>query len=708
MKMTNRILQLAALLLVALSAFAQATDYRDIKTPPLRNFNPPQAKRIQLDNGMVIFLMEDHELPLIRGLARIRGGGRDIPSSKAGMMAIYSQSWRTGGTKDKTGDQLDEMLESRAARVETTASDDSTTIRFDVLKNDLDFVFPIFLDLLHEPQFRQEKIDLAKTQANTGISRRNDDPQGIIGREATKLGYGADSPYARQPEYATIASITREDLLAFHDKYVHPNNIIVGVVGDFDSKAMEQKLRAAFAKWPRGPQAPPAPAGGTAAKPGVYFIAKDDVTQANIAMVTGSGLTRKSPDYYAVAVLNEILDGGSFSGRLMNDIRTKRGLAYGVGGGVGAPWDHPGLVRVQMSTKSGTTVESINALKQEMSDLRTQPFTAEEMATAKDLILNAFIFTMDSPEKVLGQQMNLEFYGMPLDYFRNYPANIQKVTAEQVANAAQKYVHPEQLALLVVGKDKEFDKPLSTLGTVTPIDITIPEPGGSKAQSSGPAVSNDEGRSLIEKVRNFVGGKDKIAAVKATHEVSTINTKGPQGDMTLDVDLTTVYPDRVHTVLHTPMGEMTMVMTPEASFMMSPMGSQDMPTAQRENMQRETRNDTLSILMNADKPGYTFSAVGSEKVGDVDAKVVEIHTDAGSLKWWIDPATGRLLRKASTVRTPAGPAEAVTDYSDWKMFGGLNLPTRFTSKRNGEAFGSGEVKTIEVNPVVDPAMFQKK
>lgn len=707
MKMTRRTLHLAALLLLALSALGQATDYREIKTPPLRNFNPPQAKRIQLDNGMVIFLMEDHELPLIRGSARIRGGGRDIPASKAGMMAIYASSWRTGGTKDKTGDQLDEMLESRAARVETSASDDSTTIRFDVLKNDLDFAFPIFLDLLHEPQFRQDKIDLAKNVANSSISRRNDDPQGIIGREASKLGYGADSPYARQPEYATIASITRDDLLAFHDKYVHPNNIIVGVVGDFDSKAMEQKLRAAFAKWPRGPQAPPPPAGGNPAKPGVYFIPKDDVTQANIAMVAPSGLTRKNPDFYAVTVLNEILDGGSFSGRLMNDIRTKRGLAYGVGGGVGAPWDHPGLVRVQMSTKSGTTVESINALKQEMSDLRTQPFTADEMATAKDLILNAFIFTMDSPEKILGQQMSLEFYGMPLDYFKNYPANIQKVTVQEVANAAQKYVHPEQLTLLVVGKDKEFDKPLSTLGTVTPIDITIPEPGGAKAQS-GPAVSNDEGRALIEKVRNFVGGKEKIAAVKATRAVSTINTKTPQGDMTLDIDSTTLYPDRVHTVMHTPMGEMTMVMTPDAAFMVSPMGSQDMPTAQRDNQRRDMRNETLSILMNADQPGYTFSAIGSEKVGDVDAKIVEIHTDAGTLKWWIDPATGRLLRKAATVRTPAGPAEAVTDYTEWKTFGGLNLPTRFTSTRNGEAFGNGEVKTIEVNPVIDPALFQKK
>ncbi|HJW94582.1 MAG TPA: pitrilysin family protein, partial [Thermoanaerobaculia bacterium] len=260
---------IAAMLLAATSLFGQVTDYRDVKTPPLRNFNPPVAKRIQLDNGLVIFLMEDHELPLIRGSAEIRGGARDLPAAKAGMMGIYGSAWRTGGTKDKTGDQLDELLESRAARIETGGGDDATSIRLDVLKNDFDFVFPIWLDLLRNPEFRQAKIDLAKTQANTGISRRNDNPQGILIRETQKLGYGNDSPYVRQPEYATIATITRDDLLAFHDQYVHPNNMILGISGDFDSNAMEKKLRDAFGKWAKGPQAPPPPPVGTGMKPGI-------------------------------------------------------------------------------------------------------------------------------------------------------------------------------------------------------------------------------------------------------------------------------------------------------------------------------------------------------------------------------------------------------------------------------------------------------
>ncbi|MBV8518686.1 MAG: insulinase family protein [Acidobacteria bacterium] len=466
-----------ALLLAAVtaSAFAQATSYRDIKTPPLRSFAMPQPKRIALPNGMVIFLEEDHELPLISGRALIRGGARDVAPDKAGLAGILSASWRTGGTQSQTGDQLDDFLAARAASVETGVGSDSASVSMSPLKGDLDAVFPIWLDILRNPAFRAEKIELAKTQAGAGIARRNDNPGSIAGRETTKLGYGSNSPYARQSEYATLASITRDDLVAFHQRFVHPNDIIVSFIGDFDAAAMEQRLRAAFASWPRGPQAPKAPSAfANAAKPGLYFIAKDEVTQANISMVH-PGTTRDNPDYPALAVLNEIFSGG-FSGRLMTNLRSQKGLTYGVGGGVGANWDYPGLFRVSMATKSGSTLESLAALRAEVAKLTTAPVTEQELSLAKESILNAFVFQMDTRAKALSQRVLLEFYGYPADWYTTYPAKIEKVTAADVQRVAKKYVHPDQLAVLVVGNEADFEKPLASVGTITPIDITIPEP----------------------------------------------------------------------------------------------------------------------------------------------------------------------------------------------------------------------------------------
>lgn len=465
-----------AVLVAAAPLGAQVQNYKDIKVSPLHKISIEQPKRVQLANGMVLFLLEDHELSLIRGAATIRGGSRDVPADKAGMASIYGQSWRTGGTETKTGDQLDDLLEARAARVETSTDDDSSTVSINVLRGDFATVFPIFVDVLEHPAFRQEKIDLAKTRLTTDISRRNDDPMGIARRELGKLGYGAGSVYARQAEYATVAAITRDDLVGFHKRFVHPNNIIIGLVGDFDAAAMEKTLRAAFESWPKGPQAPrTAPNDMAPAKPGLYFVAKDDVTQTNIGIV-GPGIVRNNPDYYAVAVMNEVF-GGGFSGRLMNQIRSKMGLAYSVGGGIGADWDHPALFRTSMGTKGSTTIEAVTALRNEINTLVEKPITADEVAAAKEAILNAFVFTLDSKAKVMSEQVRLEFYGYPADYWQRYVANIEKVTPADVERVARKYINPNQLAVLVVGKEKDFEKPLSSLGEVHTIDVTIPEPG---------------------------------------------------------------------------------------------------------------------------------------------------------------------------------------------------------------------------------------
>jgi zinc protease len=707
----KRALLLLLTFLAASIAFGQQDDYRRIPTPPLRKINIPLPKRIQLANGMVIFLQEDHELPLIRGSVTIRGGSRDLPADKAGLTGILSQSWRTGGTTTRTGEQLDELLESRAASVETSADEDSSAVSMNVLKQDFDTVFPIWLDVLKNPAFRQEKIDLAKTQANTAISRRNDDPNGILFREVARLGYGPASPYARYPEYSTVASITRDDLVAFHDRFVHPNNMIVALDGDFDAAKMEKTLRQAFESWPKGPQAPKAEFSAAPAKPGVYFVAKDDVTQANIGMVS-AGTTRNNPDYYALVVMNEIF-GGGFSGRLMQHLRSQRGLTYGVGGGMGADWDHPGLFRVSMATKSGTAVESVEALRGEVAALVNSPVTPAELAQAKESILNAYVFNMDTRSKALNQQVLLEFYGFPADYYQKYPAAIEKVTTEDVARVAKKYVQPDQLAVLVVGKEKDFDKPLSSLGTVTPIDITIPEPGAkpsapaapgtAAATPAAPAASTPEALALARKALEFAGGKARIDAIQSLRTTESRTMQTPQGQMAVDVTTTVKLPDMVRQEMTLPMGTMTSVISPAASFAITPMGAQDLPSSARDAAMNSMKSDTLTILRNLDNPKYVLTLAGTEKIGDVDAQILEVNADGAHAKLSIDPATGKVLRR----RGSGQMGEMVTDFSDWKSFGGVTLPTSAVSMRNGEKAAETKVTNVEINPAVDASMFEK-
>ncbi len=688
-------------------AAAQAASWQQIPIPPLPAFKPPQPKRIELSNGMVIFLQEDHELPLIDGSARIHGGSRHEPASKVGLVNLFGEVWRTGGTKSQTGDQLDDFLEVRAAKVETGGSPDSTSISLSCLKGDFDDVFKVFVDLLQNPEFRADKLDLAQKQMDDSISRRNDDVGSITARESTKLAYGADNPYAREPEYSTIAAITRQDLLDWHKTYIQPNHIILGISGDFDSAAMEAKLRAAFESWPKGPDLPKDDIQYQPAKPGYYLVPKEDVNQSNIHMVA-LGTTRNNPDYYAIAVFNEAF-GGGFSSRLFNDIRTKRGLAYSVGGGIGTNFGHPGILQFVLGTKSQSTVEAIQALDEDIGNLSKQPITEEEIKHAKDAILNAFIFRLDSPDKVLSERVTYEFYGYPSDWLDKYPVEIQKVTAADVNRVAAKYVHRDQLAVLVVGNTKEFDKPLSSLGAVKEIDITIPPPAGAKEEKvDKPTASNDEGKALAAKVVAALGGEAKLATVKALKAKLTITQKTPQGDFPLQLETVIVFPDHLHLEMQTPGGTMKMVVTPDVAFMdAAGQGKGDLPPAQKTETLEQIKRDPIFIAAHLKDPDVFFKASGTEKVGDVEARIVDVNAAGAAIRWFVDPQTGRILKETYMTLGRGGPVQGETDMDNWKPIAGLNLPLTRHNKQNGQDTSMAEYTALELNPTVDPKLFEK-
>ncbi len=257
----------------------------------------------------------------------------------------------------------------------------------------------------------------------------------------------------------------------------------MGISRRFDPATMEAMVRQAFESLPPVTPAPPRHDVTPGPTPGVYFINKPDVDQSNVQIV-GLGTERSNPDAPTITILDEIL-GGGFGSRLFQTVRTKLGLAYAVGGGVSMPYDHVGGFTVEVMTKSVSTVDATKAAMVVIAGLNTKPFTQEELDRAKDGILNSFIFEYDTKDKVLEEREKLEFYGYPADYLESYKAAIEKVTIADVTAAAKRYIHPEKLAVLVVGNDSDIKPGLVTLdmGAVKPIDIKIPrlpmQPGGS-------------------------------------------------------------------------------------------------------------------------------------------------------------------------------------------------------------------------------------
>ena len=462
-------------LLSASSLYAQVEHVADLKFPPLPDLEIPEPTRVTLDNGMVILMMEDHELPLVSVSAKIRTGSRLEPLGQVGLARLVGSVMRSGGTTTLSGDALDDYLEGKAATIETSIGETMGTASMSCLKDDFADVLKVFADVLRHPSFDAEKLAIAKNQVMASISRQNDNPDSIVSREFKKLIYGSNSAYARTPSYATVGAITQNDLQNWHRRFFHPNRIILGIAGDFQSDSALALIKKVFSDWTSGPTVEPISVPYEPSNPAnVFYVEKNDMTQAKIIM-GHLGVLRNNPDYYPLVIVNQILSG-SFGARLFSNVRSKQGLAYDVHGGVGFQWDYPGMASLMMSTKTETTAAGIDALIAESRKMVSEPPTDEEVSKAKASILNSFVFSVDSPAKVLGKFLQYEYYDYPSDWLTKFRKGIEQVTTEQVRKAAQQHLRPQDFSILVVGPRAGTAPALARYNGVQELDITIPEP----------------------------------------------------------------------------------------------------------------------------------------------------------------------------------------------------------------------------------------
>lgn len=456
------------------SASAAPRHYTDLEFPPLPEVRLPNFTRYQLPNGLLVYLIEDHELPFISGTALIRVGDRWEPADQVGLGELTGTVLRTGGTKQRTGDEINQLLEQAAASVETGVAGEFGSGGFSSLTEDVEQVFSLFAEILTQPVFNQEKFDFAKSQIRGSIARRNDDPEGIMGREFSKLVYGADSPYTRSIEYATLDRIDRQDLIKFYQQYFHPNNMILGISGDFEPQQMQKLIADKLGSWPANPQLqlPPLPAVTQANVGGVFFVQQPQLNQSFVQLGHLGGLL-KDPDYATLDVVNNVMNG--FGGRLFDEVRSRQGLAYSVYGYWSPRFDYPGVFVAGGQTRSEATVPFIKSIFGEIDRLRTSSISDAELRRAKDSTLNSFIFNFQTPGQTLSRLMRYEYYGYPQDFIFRYQRQVAATTIADVQRAAKTYLQPEKMVTLVVGNQAAIKPPLTTINPeVKAIDITIP------------------------------------------------------------------------------------------------------------------------------------------------------------------------------------------------------------------------------------------
>jgi zinc protease len=665
--------------------------YKDLKYPPLPPLKVPDPTEITLSNGMKVLLLENHELPLVSGAALIRTGNLFDPPSKKGLAGLTGDVLRTGGTKARTGDQLDQDLENVAASIESQIGETSGTLSFSCLKENTDQVLALFRDLLSSPEFRQDKVDLSKTQARSGISRRNDDPDGIADREFSDIVYGRNNPYGWSIEYADIDNIQRQDLIDFYHRYYFPANITMEVIGDFSIADMKGKLEQVLGSWKYTQPAVPAfPKVEDKPAPGVFLATKDDTTQTFFHVGELGGELRDK-DYPALEVASEIL-GGGFSSRLFRSVRTKHGWAYNISANWSANYDHPGTFEISGSTQSAHTVDTLKAIGEELEKIRTAEVTDDELQTAKDTVLNGFVFNFDRPSKTINRLMLYQYYGYPKDFIFQYQKAIAAVTKADVLRVAQKYFQLKDLSYVAVGNPKDFGTPLASLGMkVQPIDLTIPEPRTeAKPEAQNDAASLAKGKALLVRVQRALGGADKLAAVKDLQFHADLEVFTPGATMKVKQTNSFVAPSTVRQDNELPFMKQSVYSDGTSGWLSGMQGVRNLTPPVLKQVRGEAFRQLASLALSDRDPDRTVSEVADG--------VLEISSKEGeSVRITLDEKTG-LPAKLNYQQSPAEGGSAVEEiFSDWRDVDGLHLPFQWSVMQGGKKFAGVTVQDYKIN-----------
>lgn len=677
-----RSISLFMMLIVATTLTTNAQErWHELEFPELKAFNKPDVTTFSLRNGIRVYLLEDNELPLISASVLVRTGSIMEPMDKVGLASMTGTVMRSGGSNKYPSSVLNPMLEDKAAVINTGIGFSNGSASMNALKEDFPSLLPVFVDVMMNPAFPDDRIEQAKRQSKTGISRRNDDPQGIAGREFNRLIYG-NSVYTKQTEYSTIDAITRQDLVDFHKKSFVGSNMMVSVIGDFRTADMRRLIEQQFGNIPAGtPLELNFPDVDYNAGATVNLVDKKDAQQSVVFMGHEGGL-RIDPDYAALQVMNQVLAGG-FSGRLFQKVRSDLGLAYAVFGQYESNLNYKGSFYTGVMTKPETTAEAIDAIKTEIVRLQEEPVSDEELNRVKDQFLNSLVFRYTSLGAVLGERVSNEYNGVPADLFDRFIDDVKKVTPADVQRVAREKVRPNELQILVVSNKAALGDQLSKYGDVREIDITIPSP----AAAAAPVASEGdaEGKQWLDRMASaLIANGTSFKGIEATGKIA-------QGPMAFDAVTTMIFPSEFKTVIVSPMGQIVQSMKDGVAIMRAGEQEQNLGAEGAEEIQLNLDTHYLGIALK--KGSLNASFKGMETVDGTEYAKISLPIGPG-ITVYVNAETGLPGRMAMTRFIPQMGAEATitTIYKDWKDVDGVKVSHTTDQQLDGNP-GGGTIYT---------------
>ncbi|MBN2254168.1 MAG: insulinase family protein [Deltaproteobacteria bacterium] len=436
----------------------------EIAFPPLE-FQPPRPERVELSNGIIFYFMENHELPLINVTALVRTGSMYDPEGEEGLAEITGMVMRTGGTTAMTGYEIDMELDVMAADLSVGVEKDRVAVSLSALKESSELAMKIFSDILKNPVFEQKKMQEAQNIKVEELRRIIDNPQEMAFREFIRIMYG-DNPRGRLSSVSSVEAITRNDMVMFHKRFFFPGNIMIAVTGDMTKEEAVTLMNRYFGSWDVSGEVPAIPMPDVHPTGSLYYIFKD-ISQS-IIIIGRFAPGKDDPLYYAFKVLDFIVGSGGFRSRIFSTVRNELGLAYSAGSFYSAR-EGFGIFGTYAMTRTEATGKVLSVLQSITEDIKNRGVTGDELAWAKRSLINNFVFSYSSAEKIAFEYLLLEYYDLPRDFLESYRQRIEDVTENDLLRAAGTYLQDGEAPILVLGNEKKFDRPLSSFGTVKQI-----------------------------------------------------------------------------------------------------------------------------------------------------------------------------------------------------------------------------------------------
>lgn len=718
-------------LAVSTAASAQILDWPAERPPrPLvaREVNFPPYQVRTLPNGLQVVAVSHHEQPAVSLRLIVRAGGAQDPANKPGV-AYLAASLLDQGTTTKSAEQIATTIDSIGGAIGSGAGSDLTFINAAVMKDSLGLALDLVSELAQRPAFASEEIDRQRQQILSGLKVSYDDPDYLAGVVFDRLVYGFH-PYGK-PDSGTpesIGAITRDDLLGFHKRWFAPNNAILAIVGDVTAEEAFAGAQRAFGSWQRVELPPLKAEEAPSPTRRVVIVDRPGAAQTEIR-VGNLALPRRHRDYLALDVAMKIL-GGEGGNRLHRVLRSERGLTYGASADLNALKDTGDIV-AETDTRSEKTAEALRLIVEEIVRLQRQRVQTRELSDAQEYLTGSFPLTIETPGAIALQVLNAIFYGLDLNDLQTYRERVNMITVDDIQRVAQQYLHPDRLAIVLVGDASVFAKELAGVGfdqveriPIAELDLSAADlrrhttPGAGRREPiafrrpvsqvvRAPLASDTETRALVARAIEAKGGLALLRSVQSVRVQTVTAIAAP--DRTVEIPGTTIirYPASYRVEADMPGGRVVQVFNAGTYWIQDPSGARDAPAGMADQIRGGVQRDTIPLLLALADGKVTARAIEATQDGRTVPALEVAIPGAKPLTLWLDPGTALITKARYRAAGPDGEVNAEEIYSDYRDVKGLKVAFKSELRREGAPAVQRTVRTYEYNVPIDAAVFIK-